>query len=239
MKLLLQRSISSDIDGPFWIETARVEEGRLRGFLILEQGGPESYFEPRFDPDGNVFFLSDKGPKVRLYQHNESGMLTHNETFKFALSSEGQLVSLQSTAEEAPFGVAVEDGPVEALDSSAVHLAFVPGSEKLVVRTLDALYVERTPQWPPPARRFTLSPTALIYAHENILYERSLDGGDPVKLCGVPGGTLEFPCWTPEGIFVTEESPGKSRLWRVREGACDKVWDGEEERLYICDYWAG
>lgn len=236
MKLLLQRSISSEVDGPFWIETARVEDRRLRGFLILEQGAA-SYFEPRFDPDAEVFYLSDKGPKVRLYQHNEPGSLTRNETFKFAFSASGQLVSLQCENDEAPYGVALEDSPPQVLDSSATHVGFVPGSETLVVTTLDALYIDGRPTWPLPARRFTLSPSGVIYAHDNTLCERTLGSREEKKLCGVPSGTLDYPCWTPEGVFVSEEAPGLNRLWHVHEGVCVKIWEGSDERLYVCDYY--
>lgn len=233
MKLVLQRSISP---GPFWIETARVEESRLRGFLVVEKG-LESYFEPRYDPYGELYYLSNKGPRVRLYQHEQPGSLTHKETLRFAFSGDGLLATLKCEG-DGPFGVAVEEEPLQLLDSSAVHLGFQPGSERLVVLTLESLYVDGQPVEPIPASRFTLGPDELIYGHDGALWSRPLEGGEPKQLAGVPDGDLEYPCWTPEGIFVTQTAPARNALWHIHDGRCEKIWQcaGAEERLYICDF---
>lgn len=240
MKLLLQRTLSEHPDGPYWIESARLEDDRLRGFLILERDGA-SYFEPRFDPVGDIFYLSDKGARVRLYQHAEAGSLTLRKTLRYAFSSEGELVSLQCEP-SGPYGVVIEDGEPEFLESSATHLGFVPGTETLVVCTLHALYqgpaldLQEVPRI--HALRFTLAPEALLYCTDSRLWRRPLGSEADEVFFAVADGTLLYPCWTPEGVWVSQEAPGENALWLIRNGEGQKVWSDATERVYICDWRA-
>ena len=35
MKLLLQRTLNHHLEGPFWLESAYVDDGRMHAYLIL------------------------------------------------------------------------------------------------------------------------------------------------------------------------------------------------------------
>ena len=75
MKLLLQRSLSDHLEGPFWIETAHLDDTRLHAFLDVARDR-NSHFEPRYAPSGEVYWISDKETVPKVFRQNSREPLT-------------------------------------------------------------------------------------------------------------------------------------------------------------------
>lgn len=247
MKVLLERAGGLDLEARSWVELAFWDQGRLYGFLPQGSGAKTpSCREPHFGPEGEVYFLHEDAeslseyPTWHLRQTHLSDDQTTRDTFKFGFQPSGQLVSLQAESPDQPYGVVWGDpqGPVQPLNSSATHLELRPQSEEWWVSTLDRLYRGGSEALrdvgPTPARRFTLTPHSLVWCQGAELWQRPVDADRAEILFRAPEGQLLRPCWTPQGIFVSEEESQPCRLWRLSEsGEAQLVWQGEGERLYL------
>lgn len=125
MKLLLQRSLGDPLEGPFWIESAHVDDGKLHAYLIVMRNR-DSHFEPRYGPDGEVYWISWMGRRdvPKVYRQNTSAALTTRPTFKFAFQDH-LMVTLESRDPDSPYELCYQD-QLHALDSSLTHLDRIP-----------------------------------------------------------------------------------------------------------------
>ena len=239
MKLLLQRSLSSHLEGPFWVEDSHLEEnGRLHAFLIVARDS-NSYIEPRYSRNGVIHWISDRDGSWKVYRNDTP--LTERPTFKFDFDLQDQLVSLQSLDEESPFALALGDR-LENLDSSLTHLAPIPGSPNWVVSSLDSLYTgpidQLVMQGPTPARRFSPGTENLYFCRRHQLFRQPLAGGPADSIFACQEGSLAYPCWTPRGVLVSQEDCDTHHLWLVNPQSKEAVslWSGPGERVYACDF---
>ncbi|MBS2037543.1 hypothetical protein JST97_21325 [bacterium] len=235
MKLLLQRTLSDRLLGPFWIESAHLDELRLHAFLTLMRDR-ESYFEPRFAPSGEVYWISDRDGLPKVFRQNSPEPLTQRSTFKFAFQPD-RLVTLECEAEDRPY---LLDGNL-ALDSSITHLDRIPGTRDWLVSSLDSFYRGPLEQLqslgPTPARRFSAGPQHFYYTHRHELIQQSYDGqAESIFAC--QEGSLVYPLYTPAGLLVTQEDCPCHHLWLVDPEARTAVslWSGSDEWIYACDF---
>lgn len=239
MKLLLQRSLSHHLEGPFWIESAHVDDGRLHAYLILQRDR-NSHFEPRYAPGGEVYWISDRDEDIpKVFRQNSKEALTERTTFKFGFEEES-LVTLECTSEEAPYELYFQGQP-QRLDSSLTHLDRIPGSSDWLVSTLDTLYrgplLALQPLGPTPARRFSAGPEHFYYTHRHELIQHPY-GGKPESIFACQEGNLVFPLYTPQGILVTQEDCPEHHLWLVNPQTkeASSLWNGPDEWVYACAF---
>ncbi|MBN9419869.1 MAG: hypothetical protein J0I12_30720 [Candidatus Eremiobacteraeota bacterium] len=234
MKLLLQRSLGDPIDGPFWIESAHLDE-RLHAFLILMRDR-DSHFEPRYGPGGEVYWISDKDGLPKVYRQNSKEALTQRSTFKFGFEGE-RLATLECADAESPY---LLNGEV-ALDSSLTHLDRIPDRQDWLISTLEMLYQGplETPLavGPTPARRFSAGPRHFYYTHRHELIEHAY-GGQPERIFACQEGSLVYPLYTPGGILVTQEDCAEHHLWLVNPQTkeASSLWNGPDEWVYACAF---
>lgn len=234
MKLLLQRSLGDPIDGPFWIESAHLDE-RLHAFLILMRDR-DSHFEPRYGPEGEVYWISDKDELPKVYRQNSKEALTRRSTFKFGFENE-RLVTLECADQESPYLLNGEVG----LDSSLTHLDRIPDSQEWLVSSLERLYQGRLEKpldlGPTPARRFSAGPGHFYYTHRHELIQHAY-GGQPERIFACQEGSLVYPLYTPRGILVTQEDCPEHHLWLVdpQTKEASSLWNGPDEWVYACAF---
>lgn len=232
MKLLLQRTLSNRIEGPFWVESAHLDGTDLHGFLILARDAEE----PRFAADGTPHWLS--GGRIR---NAEKQTLSDLSTFKFDFAGP-ELVSLQCRDEESPYELVVQ-GRFTALDSSLTHLAPIPESGDWLISSLETLYRgplnELRSLGPTPSRRFSPGPRDFFYCRGPQLLRQSLDGGRAESIFSSQEGHLAYPCWTPRGVLVTQEECEQHHLWLVDPENKEAVslWSGPAEWIYAGDFY--
>lgn len=231
MKLLLQRTLHCPVEGPFWVESAYLDE-ELHGFMpIAKDSG--SYCEPRFGPGGKACWISEQ----RVFCQHSPTALTQRPTFKLAFRD--SMVTLESQDDESPYGL-TQGGEIQLLDSSLTHLDPIPASDHWLISSLELLY--RGPldklqsQGPTPARRFSAGPTHFYYAKGRQLLQQSLAGGSPETLFTCPEGSLSFPLYTSRGILITQEDSTENRLWLVDSDTKKAVslWHASDEWIYAC-----
>ncbi len=238
MKLLLQRSLNHHLEGPFWLESAHVDEGRLHAYLILMRDR-DSHFEPRYAPGGEVYWISDKQDVARVYRQNSKEPLTQRPTFKFGFQDE-QMVTLEARDADSPYELCYE-GQVHALDSSLTHLDRIPGSSDWLISSLDILYRGPLGQLqglgPTPARRFSAGPDHFYYTHRHELIQHPY-GGRPESIFACQEGSLVYPLYTPQGILVTQEDCSEHHLWLVNPQTkeASSLWNGPDEWVYACAF---
>lgn len=233
MKLLLQRTLGDRLEGPFWIESAHLDETRLHAFLILRRDR-DSHFEPRYSPKGEVYWICDKDELPRVYRQNARDPLTQRSTFKFGFQDQ-TLVTLECENEESPYLL----NGVTALDSSLTHLDRIPGSREWLVSSLEVLYRGPLDQLkslgPTPARRFSAGPDHFYYTHRHELIQQAY-GGKPESIFACQEGALVFPLYTTRGILVTQEDCPEHHLWLVdpETRTASSIWAGRDEWVYAC-----
>ncbi|MBT9586183.1 hypothetical protein IV102_22775 [bacterium] len=238
MKLLLQRTLSPQLEGPFWVENSHLDGTHLHAFLIVARDHQHSYFEPRYSPAGEPYWISDRDGGSKVYRNGAP--LTRRPTFKFDFAPQ-ELISLQSQDDDSPYALARGD-QLTLLDSSLTHLAPVPGSDQWVVSSLENLYLgpldKLISQGPTPARRFSPGPEHLYYTRRHQLLRQPLAGGPAERLFACQEGDLVYPCWTPQGILVTQEDSAINHLWLVdpQKKEAVSLWSGPDERVYACDF---
>ncbi|MBS2039242.1 hypothetical protein JST97_29935 [bacterium] len=225
MKLLLQRSLHPEWQGPFHLELASWDK-QLHGFL----GVAREACEGRFAPDQSIYWIA----QGRAW--NQAGPLNARQTFKLAFQACGALVTLECEDEESPYGLAVE-GSLRWLDSSLTHLD--RQGELWAVSSLNQLYLgpldQLKSQGPSSIRRFSLSPQHLYFARETHLWRRPLAGGPDQCVFSVSEGTLAYPLWTERGVVVTHEDIPETRLLCLNEGQEQVLWQGPDEWIYATD----
>jgi len=234
VKLLLQRTLNPHWDGPFRVEEARWEGHRLSGFLSLRKGS-QSDFEPRYDGQGRICYLSDWPEPVSLYRSPHE-LIERGPVFKAAFDALGQRATLVSH-DEGPWGLSLDGREPEFFPSSLTHVVAI-AHQGWCVSSLDRLYEGRPGQWqdrgPIEYRRFTCGTEGQLFYCLN----RQLFGHTPGRVLWheVDEGFLSFPLWTPRGLLVSQDDP--QRLWWVTSpGQAEILWQGGDERLYVCD-WA-
>ena len=238
MKLLLQRTLSHHLEGPFWLESAHVDDGRLHAYLILMRDR-DSHFEPRYAPGGEVYWISDKQDVPRVYRQNSKEPVTTRPTFKFGFQDE-QLVTLESRDADSPYELCYQDR-LHSLDSSLTHLDRIPGGPEWLVSSLDTLYRGPLDQLqalgPTPARRFSAGPDHFYYAHRHELIQHPY-GGQPQSIFACQEGSLVYPLYTPQGILVTQEDCPEHHLWLVNPQTkeASSLWNGPDEWVYACAF---
>jgi hypothetical protein len=233
MKLLLQRTLSDRLEGPFWIESAHLDETRLHAFLILMHDR-DSHFEPRYSPAGEVYWISDKDGLPKVYRQNAREALTQRSTFKFGFQ-DGNLVTLECEDEESPY---LLNGNT-ALDSSLTHLDRIPETQEWLISSLEQIY--RGPLdglrslGPTPARRFSAGPGHFYYTHRHELIQQPYDGKGE-SIFASQEGALVYPLYTPQGILVTQEDCSEHHLWLVdpQTRTASSIWAGRDEWVYAC-----
>ena len=232
MKLLLQRTLSGNVEGPFWVESAYLDD-KLHGSMpIAKDSG--SYCEPRFGPDGKIYWISEE---QRVFCEHSPTALTQRPTFKLAFRD--LMVTLESQDEDGPYGLA-QGGEIHLLDSSLTHLDPIPGSDHWLVSSLELLY--RGPlhnlqsQGPTPARRFSAGPTHFYYGKGSELFQQPLAGGPPELLFACSDGSLSFPLYTSRGILITQEDSAENHLWLVDPHSkhATSLWHASDEWVYAC-----
>ena len=135
MKLLLQRSLSHHLEGPFWIESAHLDDTRLHAFLDVARDR-NSHFEPRYAPNGEVYWISDKETVPKVFRQNSKEPLTQRPTFKFSFQGK-LLVTLESRDEDSPYQLVVDgrmaelSGALSELDDKMQELKAVGQSSQL------------------------------------------------------------------------------------------------------------
>lgn len=225
MRLLLQRSLHPEWQGPFHLELATWDE-QLHGFMGVARDAQEG----RFAPDQQVYWIEDGRA------HNQSGALTERPTFKLAFQPSGALVTLECEDEESPYGLATADG-LRFLDSSLTHLDrkgelwAVSSLEQLYLGPLEAL----RSQGASSIRRFSLSSQHLYFTRGNCLWRRSLTDAGEECVYKVEEGTLAYPLWTSRGVLVTQEDVPENRLLCINQGQPRVLWQGAEEWIYATD----
>lgn len=227
MKLLLQRTLNCNVEGPFWVESAYLDD-KLHGFMQISKDCQE----PRLGPDGKAYWISEQ----RVFCGETA--LTQRPTFKMAFGE--CLVTLESQDEDSPYGLVQSGGEIQFLDSSLTHLDPIPGSDHWLVSSLELLY--RGPlhdlqsQGPTPSRRFSAGPGHFYYAKGQELLQQSLAGGAPERLYACADGSLSFPLYTPRGILVTQEDSAENHLWLVdpQTGRATSLWQASDEWIYAC-----
>ena len=232
MKLLLQRTLNCNIEGPFWVESAYMDK-ELHGFMPLAKDSG-SYCEPRFGPDGKAYWISEE---QRVFCQNSPTPLTQRPTFKLAFGD--SMVTLECQDEDSPYGL-VQGGDIQLLDSSLTHLDPIPGSDHWLVSSLELLY--RGPlnqlksQGPTPARRFSAGPDHFYYAKGPQLLQQALVGGPPEPLFACSDGSLSFPLYTSRGILITQEDSAENHLWLVdpQTKQATSLWHARDEWIYAC-----
>ncbi|MFN8612597.1 MAG: hypothetical protein U0931_33965 [Vulcanimicrobiota bacterium] len=235
MKLLLQRTLGDRLQGPFWIESAHLDQTRLHAFLILMRDR-HSHFEPRYGPGGEVYWISDREGSPHVFRQNAREPLTARDTFKFAFE-QGQLVTLESAGEESPYLLNGRTG----LDTSLTHLDPIPGRREWLVSSLERLYRGPldglTAVGPTPARRFSAGPDHFYYTHRHELIQQSY-AGQSESIFACQEGSLVYPLYTPLGLLVTQEDCAQQHLWLVdpERRTASSLWSGSGEWVYACGY---
>lgn len=233
MKLVLQRTLGDRLDGPFWIESAHLDETRLHAFLTLMRDR-DSHFEPRYSPGGEVYWISDKEGLPKVFRQNAREALTQRSTFKFEFAGE-RLVTLECAGEEQPYRL---DGQL-CLDSSLTHLDPIPGTQEWLVSSLEILYrgplEQLQAQGPTPARRFSSGPEHYYYTRRHELIQHAY-AGQPESIFACQEGTLVYPLYTPRGVLVTQEDCLDHHLWLVNPETrqATSLWTGRGEWIYAC-----
>jgi hypothetical protein len=232
MKLLLQRTLADYVEGPFWLESAVLDD-KLHAYLRLTEE-PYSYFEGRFAPNGDVFWISDidgipkayQGDKVLSQKDQGDKVLSQKDTFKIAFEANGNLVTLECDNAEAPYEL-VHCGPTLKLDSSLTHLARIPETDVWVVTTLEQLYKgplsALKSQGETGIRSFSVDPTGglwhtsrcRLYRDQQVMFQAE--------------GQLDWPLWTPKGVLITEYTEKQSRLLVIQDGRKTVLWEGKGE----------
>ena len=227
MKLIVQRSLHPEWQGPFHLEVGSWDE-RLHGFLGVARDASEG----RFAPDGRIFWINE-GRAC-----NDQGPVTERQTFKLAFQPDGQLVTLECEDEDSPYGLVVA-GCLRQLDSSLTHLD--RHGQSWAVSSLEQFYVgplhDLRAQGPSSIRRFSLSDQDLYFTRGARLWRRPLVGGAEECVFTVDDGSLAYPLWTPRGVVVTHEDIAETRLLCLRDGQPEVLWQAGEEWLYATD-WA-
>lgn len=237
MKLLLQRTLSSHWDGPFRVEEAGWNEAGLAGYLPVRKGS-QSDFEPRYDGHGILHYLSDWPEPISLYRRPHE-LVEGGPIFKFAFDGQGRRACLTSQ-DDGPWGLRVEGGAPEYFPASLTHLVGLPEGGWLF-SSLERLYRGQAGGWEDLGaaefRRFCRGEDGQIYFCLNRqLYSQQPGSSQRQLWFEVDEGYLSFPLWTPRGVLVSQDDP--SRLWWVpRPQQATSLWQGREERLYVCD-WA-
>lgn len=242
MKLLLQRTLSSRLEGPFWVEEARLEQGSLRGFLTRQKDlATASFVEPRFDKNLKLHYICEREGVRQVYQHDHADPLTARDTFKFDFDRDGQLISLQAENPSAPYGLCLgSSGPIRHLDSSLTHLQYSPTQDLWWITSLTKLYRgtldDLQEVGPAPSKRFTLGLEGLLYCQRNNLWQQPYGEAQPQKIFSVEPGNLVFAHYTPQGTFVFQEDCDPCRLLLISpQGEAQVLWSGSHERVYVCD----
>lgn len=213
MKLILQRTLADSIEGPFWLETAILDD-KLHGFMRITHDH-DSYTEGRFAPNGDIYWIREN----RAY-HGDTPK-TQKSTFKIAFQANGDLVTLECDDEESPYKI---NGTLE-LDSSITHLD--RHQDQWAVTTLERLYKgpldNLQDQGPTTIRTFSLDDQGhLWHTQKANLYQDD-------KLVFEAKGHLDWPLWTPRGVLVTQYNDQKSRLLLLEKGHKTALWSGEGE----------
>lgn len=243
MKLLLQRTLSSRLEGPFWVEEARLEQGKLRGFLTRQKDvASASFVEPRFDRHLKLHYIAEREGIRQVYQQDGKDPLTTRDTFKFDFDRDGQLVSLQAESASAPYGLCLgSNGPLRHLDSSLTHLQYSSTQDLWWVTSLKKLYRgtldDLKEVGPAPSKRFTLGLEGLLYCQQNALWLQPDGQAQPQRLFAVEQGNLVFAYHhAGQGTFVFQEDCDPCRLLLISpQGAAQVLWSGSHERVYVCD----
>lgn len=238
MKLLLQRTLNHHLEGPFWLESAYVDDGRMHAYLILMRDR-DSHFEPRYGPGGEVYWISDKEEIPKVYRQNAKTALTARPTFKFGFQEQA-MVTLESRDPDSPYELCYQD-QLLPLDNSLTHLDRIPGSQDWLVSSLDTLYrgcLERLETvGPTPARRFSAGPAHFYYTRRHELIQHPY-AGQPESIFACQEGSLVYPLYTPQGILVTQEDCPEHHLWLVNPQTkeASSLWNGPDEWVYACDF---
>lgn len=225
MRLLLQRSLHPEWQGPFHLEVASWDE-HLHGFLGIARDAQEG----RFAPDQQIHWIEEGRAR------NQKGLLSRRQTFKLAFQSSGALVTLECEDEESPYGLASADG-LRFLDSSLTHLDRM--GETWAVSSLEQLYLGPLEglrsQGPSSIRRFSMSSQHLYFTRGSGLWQRSLTDGIEECIYRVEDGTLAYPLWTARGVLVTQEDIPENRLLCISQGQPRVLWQAADEWLYATD----
>lgn len=230
LKLLLQRSLSQ---GPSWVESAHWDGERLYGFRERARGH-ESFSEPRFGPDGSLYWIHQD----RLYREGDDQPLTQRPTYKVAFAPDGGRVTIESESRDIPFGFC-SAGKINRLESSVSHVSPIPGQDSWLVSTFDRIYSGPLTVLEPLGRfasiRFSAGPDAFYYTAKRKLFRQTYDVGAVTECIFTGGGSLDYPLHTSAGIFVSQTSPVRIILVDEQTGAARVIWQGKGERLMICD----
>ena len=229
LKLLLQRSLSQ---GPSWVESAHWDGERLYGFRERARG-QESVSEPRFSPDGILYWIRHG----RLYREGQDEPLTQRPTYKVAFAPDGRRVTIESESRDIPYGWC-DGGGINRLDSSVNHVSAIPGQDNWLLSTVERLYAGPLTGLQSlvsfSSSRFSAGPAVCYFTVKRKLYRRSYSEAE-AECIFTGGGSLDYPLHSSAGIFVTQLSP--ARLWLVDEqtGSEKLIWRGSGELLAVCD----
>jgi len=228
MNLLLQRTLNDNVEGPFTVESAILDE-KLHGLLPIAKDAQE----PRFGPDGKIYWINEEQRVA-----SDGAVLTQRPTFKVAFGD--SMVTLECQDEESPYGLVQGGGDIQLLDSSLTHLDPIPGSDHWLVSSLELLYrgplTDLQSQGPAPARRFSAGPDHFYYTKGRQLLQQSHSGGSPEVLYTCSDGFLSFPLYTPRGILVTQDESAENHLWLVDTATrqATSLWQARDEWVYAC-----
>lgn len=230
LKLLLQRFLSR---GPLWVESAHWDGERLYGFRERARGY-ESFSEPRFGPDGSLYWIHQE----RLYREGEDHPLTERPTYKVVFAPDGGRVTIESESRDIPYGWC-NSGKINRLESSVGHILPIPRQDIWLVSTFDLIYsgplTALEPLGPFASHRFSAGPDAFYYTAKRKLFRQKYGVGVAPECIFTGGGPLDYSLHTSAGIFVSQTAPVRILLVDEQTGAGRVIWQGKGERLMVCD----